>query len=717
MQETHCPRCTRPRLLRQGRDALFALPRLHLLRLSRKFGPRKTYLSLSLSLTLSHTHTHSLSLLSFKIYTPVESRSFDRLHRILSLSIETGIYLFPKEMSPASKSKSKDKKASKETPKTPSKSAGTANAGSNVPASAYNPLLGTFHTLDAVPTSSTSALHINGRFRNIDETDEHLGGSPGTGVEYDSVSNNGSWSGESEDQKDKTSNQPVRQDTIPGADNDKREKIRQKNERKHQRQKERRAQELHERCNGYLMSRKLEALAQQLVAMGFSHERATMALILNEGKVEESVAWLFEGGEDADKHRDSNIGGGNLKIDISEELARIADMEIRYKCTKQEVERAIVGAEGNLENAAETLRVMRQEPTSAPPKPEETGDPPTGGDAVTVGGSSQSGSKSVAPLKRVEPKLEWAKPQKTVVVPAEKRWSSAGSNSSVSYSLASPLQASPPPTKTEARYIAVGGEIKNLQPAVREPVIMMQRPQSVITKQVPATSISSSPPRTATGWYPSNNVEIMKSNGFMTHIPSNSFINNNMSSNQMYQQLHYQQQQQQQQQQQHFFPSSSQQIESPGSSRGNASWRRMGAAPPIAAASSLGLFSGLGSTGSSGASSPVDWSTAGSMSQFDYTNIDWSLDRGLTSSPRPGGLWIGPTSVKNSVIYDSNSNGVGSNIPTMRATGTNGNSVPIPVPVLKEGDSSAGGSHEWTSPFEGKDLFSLPRQFVSSPSL
>ncbi|KAK0606271.1 hypothetical protein LWI29_035938 [Acer saccharum] len=675
-------------------------------------------------------------------------------------SIETGIYLFPKEMSPASKSKSKDKKASKETPKTPSKSAGPANAGSNVPASAYNPLLGTFHTLDAVPTSSTSVLHINGRFRNIDETDEHLGGSPGTGVEYDSVSNNGSWSGESEDQKDKTSNQPARLETIPGADNDKREKIRQKNERKHQRQKERRAQELHERCNGYLMSRKLEALAQQLVAMGFSHERATMALILNEGKVEESVAWLFEGGEDADQHKDSNIGGGNLKIDISEELARIADMEIRYKCTKQEVERAIVGAEGNLENAAETLRVMKQEPTSAPPKPEETGDPPTGGDgklsvtvghnsavrlqlqlksnppatiqrrddkdfnytkaAVTVGGSSQSGSKSVAPLKRVEPKLEWAKPQKTVVVPAEKRWSSAGSNSSVSYSLASPLQASPPPSKTEARYIAVGSEIKNLQPAVREPVIMMQRPQSVITKQVPATSISSSPPRTATSWYPSNNVEIMKSNGFMTHIPSNSFCNNNMSSNQMYQQFHYQQQQQQQhqqQQQQHFIPSSSQQVESPGSSRGNASWRRVGAAPPIAAASSLGLFSGLGSTGSSGASSPVDWSTAGSMSQFDYTNIDWSLDRGLTTSPRPGGLWIGPTSVKNSVVYDSNTNGVGSNIPTMRATGTNGNSVPIPVPVLKEGDSSAGGSHEWTSPFEGKDLFSLPRQFVSSPSL
>lgn len=667
----------------------------------------------------------------------------------MKLVFITGIQLLLKEMSPASKSKSKDKKASKETSKTPSKPSGAANSGSNVPASAYNPLLGTFHTLDSVPTSSASPLHSNGRFQNIDETDEHGGGSVGNGVEYDSVSNNGSWSGESEDHKDKPSNQPVRQETIPGADNDKREKIRQKNERKHQRQKERRAQELHERCSGYLMSRKLEALAQQLVAMGFSHERATMALILNEGKVEESVAWLFEGGEEADKHKESNIGGGNLKIDISEELARIADMEIRYKCTKQEVERAIVSAEGDLEKAAETLRVTKQEPTSAPPKPEENGDPPTGGDvngkasvavnhnlavrsqlkpyppatiqqrrdekdinyrktAVSVGGSTQSTTKGVVPLKRVEPKLEWAKPQKPVVS-AEKRWSSAGSNSSVSYSLASPLQASPVPAKAEARYVAVGSEIKNIQSTVREPVIMMQRPQSVIPKQVPASSISSSP-QTATSWYPSNNVEIMKSNGFMSHIPSTSFSSNNINSSQMYQQLHYQQQQQQ-----NLIPSSSS-VEAAGISRANPSWRRLGTAPTISAASSLGLFSGLGSTGSSsGATSPVDWSTTGSMAQFDYTNIDWSLDRGL-SSPATGGLWFGPTSVKNSssVIYDSNSN------PTMlRSTGANGNSsVPIPVPGMKEGDSSAAaGSHEWTSPFEAEDLFILPRQFVSSPSL
>lgn len=674
-------------------------------------------------------------------------------------------------MSPASRSKSKDKKAVKDSQKASSKPSGSANASSGLPASAYNPLLGTFHTLESAPTSSATPLQSNGRFRNIDETEEHIGSSLGAGVEYDAVSNNGSWSGESEDHKEKSSGIPVRQETIPGADNDKREKIRQKNERKHQRQKERRAQELHERCSGYLMSRKLEALAQQLVAMGFSQERATMALILNEGKVEESVAWLFEGNEEADKHRDSTLGGGNLKIDISEELARIADMEIRYKCTKQEVERAVVAAEGDLEKAAENLRASRQDPPSAPPKPEETGDPPTATNgksliaasnqnsavrslpksnqspalqqrkdekdfnyaktAATVGPSSEPVNKGVQPLKKIQPKLEWVKPQQQTPVLADKRWP-VGSDPSVSYSLASPLQAAPPPAKAETRYVALGSEFKNLQqPSVREPVIMMQRAQPVNTKQIPVTSISSSSPGTTTSWYPTNNVEIMKSNGFMPHIPSSRSVSpNNLTS--YYQQMHYQHQ--------HFAPNSTP-GESPGTSRGNGQWSRNNVAPTLAAASSLGLFSGLGSTGSSGASSPVDWSTGGSMTQLDYTSIDWSLDRNLASpgkidwsldrslnSSRPTGLWLGsaPT-VKNTTMCDSNINGLGAK-PAMRSAPLNAGGIPLVglqdggVTTAESSSSSSSsssvvGSREWTSPFEGKDLFSLPRQFVSSPSL
>ncbi|KAJ4840614.1 hypothetical protein Tsubulata_020916 [Turnera subulata] len=652
-------------------------------------------------------------------------------------------------MSPASRSKPKDKKAAKEPQKASSKPSGSGNAGSGISASAYNPASGTFHTLETVATSSTSPLHTNGRFRNIDETDD-LTGSLGAGVEYDSVSNNGSWSGESEDHKEKTSNPPVRPETIPGADNDKREKIRQKNERKHQRQKERRAQELHERCCGYLMSRKLEALAQQLVAMGFLHERATMALILNEGKLEESVTWLFEEGEDADKHRDQNLSGGNLKIDISEELARIADLEIRYKCTKQEVERAVVTSEGDLEKAAESLRALKLDQPCVPPKPEETGDPPTASNGkpsvatsqnvvrtqpksnppiiqqrrddkdfnyarigVPVGGSSDSGNKNLQPLKRIQPKLEWAKPQQTAVQ-ADKRWPGAGSNPSVSYSLASPLQASPPPAKPETRYMALGSDYKSLQPGtVREPVIMMQRPQSVNTKHVPATSMSS-PPGTAAGWHPTaNSVDIMKSNGLIPNIPTTRSLNsNNLSSNQMLPQLYFQQQQ-------HLVPSSSP-GDSPGNSRGNGLWSRNGSSPTLAAASSLGLFSGLGSTGSSGAPSPVDWGTAGSMAQLDYTSVDWSLDRGLAASPRPGGLWLGSGSFKSGhhQMYDSSTSGLGAKLSMRPAPSGNG----VPIPGLQDGgvanaEAAAAGSREWTSPFEGKDLFSLPRQFVSSPSL
>lgn len=658
-------------------------------------------------------------------------------------------------MSPASRSKSKDKKGGKEPPKAASKPS-SVNAGATTPTSGYNPLLGTFHTLETAPVTSNVALHVNGRFRNIDETDDHNGHSIGPSSEYDSVSNNGSWSGESEDHKEKMSNPPPRTETVPGSDNDKREKTRQKNEKKHQRQKERRAQELHEKCSGYLMSRKLEALAQQLVAMGFSSERATMALILNEGRVEESVSWLFEGGEEADKHKEHNLdGGGNLKIDISEELARITEMEIRYKCSKQEVERTLVACEGDLEKAEETLSSQKLEPHSAPSKPEESGDPPTVGNgklpittcqnllrapvkpspniilpkrddrdfnytkvAATSGSSVDNGSKNIPSLKRVQPKLEWAKPPQ-VTVPADKRWLNAGLNPSVSYSLASPLQASPQFSKSEARYVAVGNELKNLQlGTVREPVIVMQRPnQSINPKQIPTSTVSSSPPGTTAGWFPNHTVETMKPNGLMPHIPvTRSLSTNGVSTNQLYSQFQYQQHQQPQ-----HLVSSNGPLESPGTSRGSSLWSRTGAlqTQTLSAASSLGLFSGLGTNGTSGSSSPVDWNSGGgSMVQLDYANIDWSLDRGSSSS-RTGVMWpaMNPLMQNNARTYDSF-------IPALGVTSAirpvpNGGGVSIPG--LQEraatAETSSGGSREWTSPFEEKDLFSLPRQFVSSPSL
>lgn len=646
-------------------------------------------------------------------------------------------------MSPAAKSKSKDKKTGKEPLKGSSKSSVQVNSGGGLPASGYNPLLGTFHTIETAPLSSATALHVNGRFRNIDDTDDPNGNSLGAGVEYDSVSNNGSWSGESEDQKEKSLHLPARQEMVPGADNDKREKIRQKNERKHQRQKERRAQELHERCSGYLMSRKLEALAQQLVAMGFSHERATMALILNEGRVEESVAWLFEGCEEAvDKHKEHNLdSGSNLKIDVSDELARITDMELRYKCSKQDVERIIVSCEGDLEKAEETLRVQKQDPPAVPPKPEETGDPPITGSskipvsacqnsrlqakpttpttipqkrdekdfnytkgAAVVGSSTDPAKQSHQSQKRIQAK-EWGTKAQQIGIPIEKRWPVAGSNPAASYSSASSLQASPPLSKTESR---LGNDVKSLHlGSVREPVIVMQRPQSINAKPVPITSVNSSSPATTTGWYPSN-VETMKPNSFVPVSSSRSLSPSNVSASQLYNQFPYQPSQP--------FVSSSGSMDTPGTSRGNGLWSKGSTSPAISAASSLGLFSALGANGSSGSSSPVDWNTGSSMLQLDYTNIDWSLNRGNTISTQSA-LWSGlvPRDARH---YDSFTSG--HNVkPAMRPILPNGNSVHISglQDAVGSADVSTGTSREWTSPFEEKDLFSLPRQFVSSPSL
>ncbi|KAK1418905.1 hypothetical protein QVD17_28056 [Tagetes erecta] len=684
------------------------------------------------------------------------------LHFDSTLTLELGLFAERKldfTMSPASKSKSKDKKAAgKDLQKSATKPTSNGNAG--VPGSGYNPLLGTFHTLDTTPVTTAPLIQINGRSRIFDDTEDHNGNLV-TGIGYDTVSNNGSWSGESEDHKDKASQASTRQDTIPGVDNDKREKIRQKNEKKHQRQKERRAQELHEKCSGYLMSRKLESLAQQLVAMGFSSERATMALILNEGRVEQSVAWLFEGGEDSNNIPEHNNidGGANLKIDISEELAQITEMEIKFKCSKQEIERAIVACEGDIDQAVETLKAQKQEqPPAAMPKLEETGGFPTLSNgnvssasrtiskaipinqkadekdlnynytknAVTVGPNlTDPGIKSLQLLKKVPPNSDWTKQQQVGIPSSEKRWPVAvgGSNSnhSVPYSLANPLQAALVPPRTEPRYANVATELKNLQlGSLREPVIMMQRPKS---KNSPA-SVSSS--LSASDWHLNSVDPVMNmnvnSNGF-SHGPTttrsfnSSSFGGTVNNSQLYDQFHYQQQQHQPHPQQQYASSSgpfdhfSQQGSMNHFNNGGMWNRTVGTitTPTLATASSLGLFAGLGSNGSS----PVDWN-AGDTLQCDYSNIDWSLDRlhvPPSSPSKPNGMWM--SSVRGAV-----------KTATRPPTGalSNGNSG-ISIGLRSDGvgavgsEASKGGSREWASPFEEKELFSFPRQFVSSPSL
>ncbi|ESQ46895.1 hypothetical protein EUTSA_v10028183mg, partial [Eutrema salsugineum] len=478
----------------------------------------------------------------------------------------------------------------------------------------------------------------------------------------------------------------AKQDIIPGADNDKREKMRLKNERKHQRQKEKRAQELHERCCQFLMSRKLEVLAQQIIAMGIAHERATYALMLNEGKIEESINWLFDdgGAKVADKKLDPT--SGNLKLDISQELARILELETKYKCTKQDVEKSVVTAEGNIEKAEESLRRQKQDQSTASIKAEDisnnnasaskipsvhtsqnsaaqlqpnSGMYPAGGDedrknlGYHRGSSYISGESGNQSVDKINMKLEWMKMQQNAALEEKKRMS---------------YQQTPLPRPTEeTHYVAaLGDQFKRLQQQeMREPAIMMQqqqqqRSQSANANVLPVSTMNSSFTVAAaaaagggSGWYPANRSEAAQSNGY---LPSRTLPPNDLNPNLMYQQLQYQQYQGQ-------------------ANNGNR----------MAGASSSGL----------------DWNTDGSMGKLDYNNIDWSLDRGL-ACPRPNQQQYVVASP-----YEANMNG------RTRMMG-NGNGMGMAMGVQEA--ALVGNGREWTSPFEGKDLFSLSRQYVP-PSL
>ncbi|KAJ6790708.1 Uncharacterized protein M6B38_247655 [Iris pallida] len=648
------------------------------------------------------------------------------------------------EMSPGSKSKPKDKsaaKAVKDNHRAAKSSVAPVNGGNGAAASAYDPVSGMFHTLESMPSASTPTSQSNGRFRTIDETEEHSGSSLGTAAEYDSVSNNDSCSGESEDQqKEKTVVGPTsRTEPIPGSDMDKREKVRQKNERKHQRQREKRAQELHERCCSYLTSRKLESLAQKLVAMGFTSEQATMALIQNDGRLEESALWLTEGGEESKRQAPINLDGVNPKINIADELARIAEMEFIFKCTKQEVERAVVACEGDLEKAKENLRSQKQEPTVAPQKLDESGDhsivSANGFHNNRLATSSQNSMgraqlKGVAPaiaqqrrddrefnytkaavaagvapvetanrnlqsMRKIHPKPDWTKPQAPASL--EKRGPNTTSTPSIPYSLACPSQVGAAQTKPEPRYVATSGsdvKANMVGGTLREPITMMQRPQPNVTRpNLPSTSISlSASPPASVGWYPSSTspMEVMKlANGGLGQQLRNLALNG-PSSQQFYPQNHHQQ-----------FISGP--VESNSAGWG-ASWSMQGtttrsssSSASLAVPSSLGLFTGWGSTVPS-SSAPVDWSTRGSMPHCDYTSIDWSLD----STPLP----LPSSSIKGERLYDNLWHASYMTSEATRPLVNNGVDHPTP----------SAGSHEWTSPFGGKDLFTVPRQFVTSPS-
>ncbi|CAN1121378.1 hypothetical protein LINPERPRIM_LOCUS2153 [Linum perenne] len=423
--------------------------------------------------------------------------------------------------------------------------------------------------------------------------------------------------------------------TVPGLDNDRREKIRLKNEKKHARQKERRAQELHDRCCGVLMLRKLELLSQQIVAMGFSKDRAATALMMNEGKVEESVNWLFEGNGDTNDNDDDDKGeseisvseklrNSGLKVDIGVELAEISAMEIRFKCSKQDVERAVVGSEGDLQKAMEVLLASQKpvQPPSPPPPP-----------PVPL-----HGNVDLLQRKRMLQNSDIANRNSQ-----NQKWGGHGHGYNSCYG-------------------------STLLPAARS----SSKPYSLPN---------------AARWYSSNNVPMV--------------VN---------QRSHHQH---------HRGPASyketpflfSNPIDATSATRMEASsWMGGGGRsssfsaaasnlPSLAAPSSLGLFASWGSS-----NSQVDWNTGGLMSNLDYTNIDWSLDSNLlpaASNKSRRRMWVGISSL----LMSNNTSSSSSSSSGIRRNGT------------VEASSSSSSVQEWTSPFAQKDMFSLYRQFVTSPSL
>ncbi|CAM0955535.1 unnamed protein product [Alopecurus aequalis] len=568
-------------------------------------------------------------------------------------------------MPSASKTKAKDRaaafKAAKEQPKVAVKPMVNGTA-----ASTYNHLSGKFHLLE--PSSSLLGSQGNEKMRNTDEIDEHSRSSHGTG-DFDCASNNGSCSGESEDTKEKSTSNASRADSVPGCDVDKREKIRQKNEKKHQRQKERRAQELHERCKGYLMSRKLETLAQKLVAMGFSADQATMALIHNEGCLEESVAWLcnFDGSEET-KQQVADQSGANLKMDITDELAKIVILEAKFKCTKQEVERAVVSSEGDLEKAEEALKTQKQESAITASKPEGSGDssglvnkqqvmlaqnparPQTNGFS-SVGAQQMRRDEKDLNYKLLlngsgpkEPAVKGFQPLATPMKPElvrqqffqpEKRRLNANSVPSVPYVTSSPSPVAVPQMKAETRHLAAGSEMKNAMHngSLRESVVVMQRPQSAAAKQsLPSTSHSmfASEP-SSREWYMngSSGVDMML-NGGLGHGLRNMSLDNVNSAKQFMHTNH----------QQSF---ASNPIELAANGWGGTWGSGGGTSSSQAGASSHGMSfrGGWSSSEPSSTLSHADW-RANAPAPCDYTSIDWSLDTTLIN-PAAKSEWLSDT--------------------------------------------------------------------------
>ncbi|XP_020595029.1 uncharacterized protein LOC110035131 [Phalaenopsis equestris] len=475
--------------------------------------------------------------------------------------------------------------------------------------------------------------------------------------------------------------------------------------------------------------------------MGFPTDRAKMALIINEGRMEESVAWLLHEGEEDNKQQVLvNLEDkSHIKVDISDELARLAELEVKHKCTKQDVERAVVACEGDLLKADDSLRLQKQAASAATLKSDEFVDSNGLNNKISAPNNpvlmrnpvkgATSSSMIIQQQRRDEKDLnyrtmvtsnlpqeyvnrnpqqafkkmqlkpnDWSRVQSLAI---DKRLlAMTGGAPSVSYPpLVSPVQPSGPPLKSELQFPApMGHEIQTDFQAgtLREPsFIVMRRPKQ---QNLPSSiGLSMSPPA-STGWHPNASPSLdffTAANGGSTHNFAG-MGSTGSSLQQFYTQSNP------------YTVSSGPADLSAATGWSNQSWNSSGTTSLLAMPSSLGLFTALSSSGPA-SSSQNDWSNGSSAAHRDYASIDWSLD---VTSLRP---------LKDNVESDSWATmfmeGNTAARPHMNVGGG------VYVPGLQEGGgfmadpSGTSSSHEWTNPFEGSDLFRAPRQYVTSPSL
>ncbi|KAJ7559251.1 hypothetical protein O6H91_04G075800 [Diphasiastrum complanatum] len=614
------------------------------------------------------------------------------------------------------------------------------SAGGTVSANAYNPFSGTFH---AVAPDSGMPSH-SGRFKTIDDGDDNAS-SVGASVECDSVSNNGSCSGESEDQtqsnyKEKHGISGSGSPPGLGSGSEKRDKIRWKNEKKHQRQKERRAKDLKDRSTGYLMSRKLEILAEQLASMGFPSDRATMALILNEGHVERSVAWLLEGGYEQVK--EGWKIEGDLKIDISEELARIAELEIGYKYPRIEVERAIVACQGNVDKAAEWLRDRH------PMVPESAAK------SGKVNGTLE-GSASMQPLQNSSAESACAQLQfeelqcKSNGVQVASRHKRGERQISANQSRVQPHVNGLPLRNSEAS-IGTGYSGRNSARVGLEGLKLSQKSTGRVLNSsahhvgctVPNSLAPTGPNlpglnkyQSVTSSASSTAPDIRKPSGVVLKgvISTTSSAQERSRSNpepESFRAMHS------------TMGEASERLNdlksvifSSETSFHSTNLELSSTYSPKTVQLSSELLAGWGLGAPGGY---VDWSMA-SMTTCDYRTIDWSMPHSPSNSSETGlwGVYKGlPTTLnlqkesqhgqdfskdlgsylQSSTVCSSLSRDLG-NYDIWGSSKLKGNSKTLGAQEVDSGRSSSLGVEEWTSPFAGKDLFTLSQQTVSSSSL